>query len=221
MGDDPAAGALRGFLPPEPSGPEPDLGAGPPQSEPSHLGYAPPAQSRPAAGPQAQGSHGYAQPQGADWGSSATGRQQPAQPWSYPPGPAVPDNGAAVAGMSLSVTAGALLLMSVGMSTIISVACAALGIYYSRKGRARVDRGETPKHRGVAHAGVVIGIVTLGLSILATLIWTIVAIQYATDESFRQDLQDELDGDKSSPDGFETSIRAGLTAFRIVASLLR
>jgi len=118
------------------------------------------------------------------------------------------------------VTAGALLLISAGTSSIISIVCAALGIYYSRTGRARVDRGETPKHRGVAQAGFVTGIVTLSLSILATIFWLLFAIIYATDEGFRQDLDDELDGGGSTPDGFETKIRLGATAVRLGASLL-
>jgi hypothetical protein len=133
----------------------------------------------------------------------------------------VPDNGDALAGLILSVAAAALLLLSVGTSTIISVVCAALGIYYSRKGRARVDRGETPKHRGVAQAGFVTGIVTLVLSILMTIIWASVAILYATDEDFRQDLEDELDGEESSPDGFEAVIPVVLTALRGIALALR
>ena len=110
-------------------------------------------------------------------------------------------------------------MLSVTTSTIISVACAALGIYYSRKGRARVDRGETPKHRGVAQAGFVTGIVTLGLSIFFTILWVLFAVLYATDEEFREDLKDELD-DRSSPEGFETSLRVGAVAIRLLASLL-
>jgi len=133
----------------------------------------------------------------------------------------VPDNGAAVAGLSLSITAGVLLLLSVGTSTIISIVCASLGILYSRRGRDRADRGETPKHRGVAQAGFVTGIVALGLSILCTLLWALVVIFYATDAEFRQDLKDELDDGQSSPDGFETTVRLGAGAVRLVALLLR
>ena len=121
-----------------------------------------------------------------------------------------------------SIAAGALLLLSVGTSTIISIVCAALGIHYSRKGRERVDRGETPKHRGVAQAGFVTGIVTLGLSILCTLLWLLVAILYATDESFRQDLKDEIDGGSSDPPGGQqTSLQVGAVAVRLLVSFLR
>ena len=222
MDQEPESGPHAGFLPPAPAGPEPELGSRPepldPQSPPSgqqgdssspkYQGYAPPREHQPA-------------PQQGGWSAPAPGTPPAAAPaWGYAPDPTAPDNGAAVAGLVLSVTAGALLLISAGTSSIISIVCAALGIYYSRTGRARVDRGETPKHRGVAQAGFVTGIVTLSLAILATIFWLLFAIIYATDEGFRQDLDDELDGGGSTPDGFETKIRLGATAVRLAASLL-
>lgn len=203
MGEE--AGDLhRGFLPPEPGGPEPDLTRRePPRREvPSQHGFLP---------PQEAAAHVYAappqppQPQQAQWSTAAT----------------APDNGDAIAGVILSVSAAALLVLSVGASSIISVVCAALGIYYSRKGRARVDRGETPRHRGMAQAGVVTGVVALVLSVLMTIFWATLAIVYATDEDFREQLKDELDEDEGSPEGFETAIPLGLAAMRAAALLLR
>ena len=67
--------------------------------------------------------------------------------------------------------------------------CAGLGIFYSRRGRSRVDRGETPKHRGLAQAGFIVGIVSLVLSVLATAFWTFFVIAYATDDEFRRDFE--------------------------------
>ena len=190
---------LRGFLPPQPAGPEPDLAADRPQSQQraGHGGFLPPEQASPPE---------YAEP--------------PQTP-QWAPLPTVPDNGDALAGLILSISAATLLLLSVGLSSIISVICAGLGIFYSRKGRARVDRGETPKHRGVAQAGFVTGIVALVLALLATVVWVTVAVLYATDEDFRQDLKDELEEDDDPPDGFETAIPMGLTVLRGVALLLR
>ena len=63
------------------------------------------------------------------------------------------------------------MIISAGFSTIISLACAIVGIVYSRKGKKKVDAGETPKHRGLAQAGFIIGWISLGLSILATIAW--------------------------------------------------
>jgi hypothetical protein len=176
-----------------------------------HDTHAPPTQ----AYPPAQQQLGWVAPPPA----GQPGQSQ--QPWRSA-GQAAPDNGEAVAGLSLSIAAGVLLLLSVGTSTIVSIVCAGLGIHYSRRGRERVDRGQTHKHRGVAQAGFITGIVTLGLSILCTLLWLLVAILYATDESFRQDLKDELDGGSSgSPEGMQTSLRLGVAAVRLFASILR
>ena len=142
---------------------------------------------------------------------------QPPQPWAWQPAPRVPDNGDAVAGFVLSLVAGGLLLISVGLSSIISITCSGLGIFYSRRGKQRVDRGETPKHRGLAQAGFITGIIGLGISILATLAWVLVLVMYTTNEEFRRDFDDEIEGDGS---GFETSVRAGALAIRSVVALL-
>jgi hypothetical protein len=73
-----------------------------------------------------------------------------------------------------SLIALGLLVMSLGLSTVVSLGCAIAGIVCSRNGKRRVDRGETPKHRGLAQAGFVIGWVSLGLSILAIVAWILV-----------------------------------------------
>jgi hypothetical protein len=73
-----------------------------------------------------------------------------------------------------SLIALGLLVVSLGLSTVVSLGCAIVGIVCSRNGRRRVDRGETPRHRGLAQAGFVIGWVSLGLSILAIVAWILV-----------------------------------------------
>ncbi len=142
--------------------------------------------------------------------------QQPQQQWGWQPQPRIPDNGTAVAGFVLSMVAGGLLLFTGGLSSIVSIACAGAGIYYSLKGRRRVDRGETPMHRSLAQAGFIIGIVSVVVSILATLAWVAFIIWYATDEDFREDFDDEFD----ESNGFETSIRLGGLALRALVAFL-
>jgi len=183
----------QGFLPPEPAGPEPELGDRPqPQPPPQP----PPAQT-----------YGYPPPQGPVYGYQPPpppppgygyppppppGQAYPPQPgYAYPPQPqwgypqqAVPDNGPAVAGFVFSLVSGSLLIISGGFSTIISIACAIVGIVYSRKGKKKVDAGETPKHRGLAQAGVIIGWVSLALSILATIAWSLVLAFAIADDDF-------------------------------------
>ena len=177
----------QGFLPPEPAGPEPELGGRPPQ--------APPGQAPPPQAPPPQQTHGYPPPP-PGYGypppppPPGYGYQQyaypPPQQWAYPQ-QAVPDNGQAVAGFVLSLVALGLLVISAGLSTIVSLGCAIAGIVCSRNGKTKVEAGETPKHRGLAQAGFIIGWVGVGLSILAIIGWILVLAIGAGDEGFRID----------------------------------
>ncbi len=110
----------------------------------------------------------------------------------------------------LSVVAGTLLLITAGTSSIVSVVCAGLGIFYSLRGRRRVDRGETPKHRGLAQAGFITGIVTVVLAVLATAFWLIILILALTDEEFRNDFENDLEN---------STVVLGVVAARAIVSL--
>src|SRR5215211_4535156 len=124
------------FLPPEPAGPEPELSARPPEPPPpapppqQTYGYPPPPaghQPPPGYQPPPPGYQppppgyqppppGYAYPpQQSQWG------------WGYPAQPRVPDNGQAVAGFVLSLVAIGLLVISFGLSSIVSLGCAIAG----------------------------------------------------------------------------------------------
>jgi hypothetical protein len=186
------------FLPPQPAGPEPELGGRPPPQIP------------PASAPP-----GWQQPAAPGW-QAPPGSPPPAGPWAYPPRPAEPDNGPAVAGFVLSLVAGGLLLFSVGLSSIVSVVCAAFGIVYSRRGRRKVDAGETPKHRGLAQAGYITGIVVVVLSVLATAFWLLILILALTDDRFQNDLERELNDSNT----ISATLRLCVAAARLGAGLL-
>ena len=174
----------RQFLPPQPAGPEPELGARP----------APQAPPPPPQGPQAPS---YAPPAGA--APPPQQQQQYQQTWSYAQQPVPPqaDNGPAVAGFVLSIVSVALLFLSAGLSSLISVGCSIFGIVYSRKGKKKVEKGETTKNAGLAQAGFIVGIVSLCLAALATLIWVAVLIAAVSDEEFRDDLEREFDNSET------------------------
>jgi hypothetical protein len=161
-----------GFMPPEPAGPEPELGDG---------------SRREAPAPQPQAPAGQPPP-GYGW-------QQ--QPWGYAPATREPDNGPAVAGFVLSLVAGGLWLFTAGLSTIVSIGCAVAGLLYSRKGKQKVDAGETSKNRGLAQAGFIISIVSLVLSILATAFWGLILVLALTDDDFQRDIENEFDDSQS------------------------
>ena len=170
----------QGFLPPEPAGPEPELGdrpspPPPPQHPPQTYGYPPPPPGYGYPPPPPPPGYGYQQ------------YAYPPQPqWAYPQ-QSVPDNGQAVAGFVLSLVALGLLVISAGLSTIVSLGCAIAGIVCSRNGKQKVDAGETPKHRGLAQAGFIIGWVSLALSVLATIGWILVIALAANDNSSNDD----------------------------------
>ena len=172
-----------GFLPPEPAGPEPELGDGSRREAPAPQPQAPAGQPPPAYGWQQQP---YPPPPGQ-------GGQQQQPPWGYAPAAREPDNGSAVAGFVLSLVAGGLLLFSAGLSTIVSIGCAVGGLLYSRKGKQKVDAGQTSKNRGLAQAGFIISIVSLVLSALATAFWLLILVLALVDEDVRQDFENEFD----------------------------
>ena len=168
------------FLPPEPPGPEPDLSESRAKQAPPPAPAQPQPQQTYGYPPPPPGYGGYQQPPPGGYQAPPPGWGQPPQ-WAWQP--PVPDNGQAVVGFVFSVVAIGLLLISAGLSSIVSVGCAITGIVCSRNGKRKVARGETPKHRGLAQAGYIIGWVGLGLSILATVGWILLIVLGAIDES--------------------------------------
>jgi hypothetical protein len=250
MADDrPLEDRTTEFLPPEPPGPEPDLGdrpkpppdqqptqqqpptqqqqqQQPTQPQPPTHQQAPPPQYeqhawQPAPGhpppagqpPPGQPPPGWPPPvQPPGWQPPPQGWAAPA--WGYPQQPPEPGNGAAVAGFVTSIVAGSMLLISFGFLAFLSVIAAPFGIFYSRKGRQAVDQGKTRKHRGLAQAGFVIGIVTLVISAIVTVLLIIFIVALATDEQFRRDFENNR--------GFEsTTVSAGVLAVHAAAAAIR
>jgi hypothetical protein len=179
------------FLPPEPPGPDPELTARPAQEPPAHPPQDPPGVGQPPPPPQQTYGYpppppGYQQPP-AGYQQPPPGYQAPPPGWGHPPQwawqPPVPDNGQAVTGFVFSIVGIGLLVISFGLSSIVSVGCAITGIICSRNGKRKVARGETPKHKGLAQAGFIVGWVGLALSILATAGWIVAIAVGAIDES--------------------------------------
>jgi hypothetical protein len=185
-----------GFLPPEPAGPEPELG-GRPAPQPQAPVYQPPEPQPPPQPPPP----GYPPP--------APGWQPATQPWAYPQQPA-PENNQAIAGFVLSLVSVGLLVVTLGLSSIISLGCAIAGMILGRKGVNRVDAGETPRHRGLGQAGFWIGLTGLILSLIATAAWVAVLIAALTDDEFRNDLEREFDESQSLSAAVLAAARAAL-----------
>ena len=95
-----------------------------------------------------------------------------------PPAPRRPEeqNSEAVAGMVCAVTGTGLLYLSSGLSTLVSLILGVVGVVYARRGKRNVEEGKTDKHRDLATAAQIAGWITIGLSILATLVWVALLI---------------------------------------------
>jgi hypothetical protein len=198
------------FLPPEPSGPEPDLGdtPGPAPQPPPPPPPAPPGQWGPANAGFPSGAPQPQQQSPPGWQPPPPGYPPPAQPWQQPPppqpyawaprAPAQPDNGPAVTGFTLSMIAAGLWLITAGLSSIVSIVCAALGIVFSRRGKRKIEAGETEKHKSLAQAGYISGIVMVVLASLTTLAWIAFFVLYAVNADFRHDIDNEFNTTSNS-----------------------
>jgi hypothetical protein len=135
--------------------------------------------------------------------------QQP-PPGYYAPPPQPPNNDA-VAGFTCGIIGASLLFFTAGLSTIVSLVLGIVAIPYSRKGKRNVDEGRTPKHKSLANAGYVIGIVTIVLSILATVTWILIVSLVDWDEI------DDSDGDPFDNEyDFQVLARLAAAAVRLI-----
>jgi hypothetical protein len=194
-----------GYLPPEPPGPEPDLDARPPEPKRQPAEQGPPNAGFPTGAPPQQ-PWPHVQPPQPTWQPSAGAGQPPpaagwpAYGWGYPARPAEPENRPAVAGFVLAMVSLGLLVLSAGLSSIVSIGCGIAGIALSRAGRRKVRDGETTRNAGLAQAGFICGIVATILSSIATVFWLLILIL---------GLAGVLDGDTSGgsgTDGIESTV---------------
>jgi hypothetical protein len=106
-------------------------------------------------------------------------QQQPGQQapgyWQPPPAaPQQPPNNEAVAGFTCGIIGVSLLFFTGGLSTIVSLTLGIVAVPYSRRGKRNVAEGRTQKHKDLAGAGYVIGIITIALSIIAIVAWVLI-----------------------------------------------
>jgi hypothetical protein len=209
----------EGFLPPEPAGPEPDLGEGqqPPQQQPPQQqppaqpppGYQPPPVYQPP--PAYQPPPGYQQPPPYQ---PPPVYRPPAPGYGWTPPPKQPDNGPALAGFIVSMVSAALWLFSAGFGTPLSIPGAIVGMVLSRRGKQKIDAGETLKHKDLAAAGWWVGLSILVLSVISTIVWVLVIVLASNSESFDDNMKHELQDSQTSG-----GLRVGLAAVYLGARL--
>jgi hypothetical protein len=202
-----------GFLPPEAAGREPELGQ---VSEPAPAlpgGFSPPAGATPSSEPVQQ-HPGWQQPH-QEWQQQAG--HPPAASWSQPAATG-PDNGPAVLGLVLSLSSVGLLVISAGLSTLVSLGLGIVGLMQGSKGKRLVRDGHTAKHKDLAQAGFVIGVVATVLAGLATLFWIGIGIAIAVDESTRDEFQRQLDDRQGEPAVLRAVVVVGVRLVGLVLS---
>jgi hypothetical protein len=86
------------------------------------------------------------------------------------------DNPQALTGFAFSISALGLLVLSSGLSFVVSLPCAIIGIVVGRRGLKFADADPRAKYRTYARAGFVVGIVTTVLAALAAALFISVAI---------------------------------------------
>ena len=201
-------GAIK-WLPPEPPGPDPVVGPPPNRPSPAPGVATQPASSPPLASPQ--GNPGWPPPPPA-WPPGNPGWPPPPPAWP-PPGfwvpppsvPGPPGNDAAVAAFILGISALSILVFTFGFLFVISLPCAVVAIFLGRSGKRKYDRGDTPKHRGLAQAGFVMGIVGTVLTLLAAAGWIALFLSGGFDEGF-----DGFDDPQPVALGLAATVRAAV-----------
>lgn len=194
LGEPPGQGPLG-----RPPGQPP--GQGPPGQPPGHGSPGqPPGQSPPAWGtPPGQQQQPYGQPQygqptyggGSPYGQSPYGGQQYGQPSPYAATygwhQAEPSNSPAVAGFVLSITSIGTLILFFGFLSPVNFCVSIAGIFVSRNGIKKVERGETTKNKDLAKWGFWLGIVGTILAALAILLFV---LAFASDPNWLDELDD-------------------------------
>jgi hypothetical protein len=119
----------------------------------------------------------------AAWGAS-TERPPYARPAPEP------GNGLATISLVLIVAGLLILLPSFGLLLPLSLPFSIAAWVTGTFGRRAVATGQTKAGDGIAHAGIVLGIVGIVLAVVAAVVWGILFANGLDLEEFRRDLED-------------------------------
>jgi hypothetical protein len=103
--------------------------------------------------------------------------------------PSGQSNGAATTSVVLGILGITLLLLTAGVGFLFSLPLSIAAWVAGFQGRKRVARGETTYGDGLAHAGVVLGIVGVVLGIVGMVVWIALIASGLDLEELRRDLE--------------------------------
>ena len=86
-----------------------------------------------------------------------------------------PRNAQAIASLGIGVAGLALLVVSLGLSFLVSLPCAVIALALGRQGRRRAE-AERIGGRRAARAGVTLGVLGCVLCVLAAIAWVLVVV---------------------------------------------
>lgn len=125
-------------------------------------------------------------------------------------------NGQAIAALVLGIFGLVVLVLSIGLLFIFALPCSVAAWIVGVRARRRADRGEAGQ-RGLAQAGMILGLVGTALGAIALVGWTLL---FALGSDVLEDLEDELDQQRDrddGPDGDGTFVRALVTVAALAA----
>lgn len=105
----------------------------------------------------------------------------PIPPPSYPnygyyPVVKPPGNTPAILALVLGCAGLFFFLTSFGLVFFVNLPCSIAAWILGVHGKRRVDRGETLEHRGLAQAGMVLGIVGVVIGTIAIVVWVLIFV---------------------------------------------
>jgi hypothetical protein len=109
--------------------------------------------------------------------------------------PARPSNGPATTALVLGILGVLVLLFTAGLAFVFSLPMSIAAWIMGAQGRRNVARGQTTYGDGIAHAGVILGIVGVVLGIVGMVVWVVLIASGLDLEELRRDLERQSNPD--------------------------
>ena len=123
----------------------------------------------------------------------------PAAPFGERPivfqAPARPSNGAATTSLVLGILGVVVLLFTAGLAFVFSLPMSIAAWIMGAQARRNVAGGKTTQGDGLAHAGVILGIVGVVLGIVGMVVWVVLIASGLDLEELRRDLERQSNPD--------------------------
>jgi hypothetical protein len=120
---------------------------------------------------------------------------QPAQPaLIQAPGAA---NGLATASLVLGIMGLAVLVITLGLGTLISLPLSIAAWICAHRARGRIKRGETGTGVGSARAGRILAVIGVALGVAALIVWSALEAAGYTIDDLRESIERELERQRS------------------------